>query len=214
MSGRPPLLILGTHVFAEEVADLATESGEHELAGFVENWDRERCRTELLGRPVHWIDDVAELAATHVAVCAIGTTKRRGFVEQAESLRFRFATVRHPTAVVSRAARIEPGAVLSAGVIVATHARIGAHVILNRGVLVGHHTTIGRYVTVSPAANVAGGVTIADGAYIGMGATILDRIRVGEDAVVGAGAVVTRDVPPRTQVVGVPARAVKEVEGR
>jgi acetyltransferase EpsM len=207
---RRPLLILGSHIFAEEVADLVAQAGEYELAGFVENWDRERCGADLLGRPVHWIEDVGALAETHLAVCALGTTQRRAFVEQVEALGFEFATVRHPSAVLSPQARVGPGGIVGAGVVVATRAQVAAHVILNRGVLVGHHTTIGRYVTVSPGANVAGCVTIADGVYVGLGATVLDRIRIGEDAVVGAGSVVTRDVAACTQVVGVPARVVKE----
>ncbi len=212
---KPPLLILGTHVFAEEVADLVDQADEHELAGFVENWDRERSGRELLDRPVHWIDDVGPLARTHAAVCAIGTTRRRAYVEQVAAMGFAFATVRHPSAVVSPRAEVEPGCVVGARVVIATGTRIGAHVILNRGVLIGHHTEIGSCVTVSPGANVAGCVSIGDGAYVGMGATVLDRIRVGEDAVVGAGAVVTRDVPAGTQVLGVPARVVKEgVRGR
>ncbi len=51
-------------------------------------------------------------------------------------------------------------------------------------------------------------VVIEDGADIGAGALILPGVRVGAGAIVGGGAVVTRDVPPRTTVVGNPARCL------
>lgn len=53
-----------------------------------------------------------------------------------------------------------------------------------------------------------GPVRIGDGAWLGTGVVVLDGITIGRDAVVGAGAVVTRDVPERAIVVGVPARQV------
>jgi acetyltransferase EpsM len=210
-----PLVILGSHVFAEEVADLAVGTGQFELTGFIENWDRTRCEQPLLGRPVTWIEDAEPLARTHQAVCAIGSTRRHEFVEAASDLGFEFATLRHPSAQISPQAEIAPGCIVNAGVVVATGASLGGHVIANRGVLIGHHTRIGPYVTLSPGANVAGLVEVGERAYIAMGATIIDRVSIGGLAVVGAGAVVTRDVPERVQVQGVPARVAREgVEGR
>src|SRR4051794_32382632 len=85
-----PLLILGTHVFAEEVADLVEQAGVFELAGCVENQDRSRCAPGLLGLPVHWVGDVAPLAGDHLALCAIGTTARRAYIEEVAELGFRF----------------------------------------------------------------------------------------------------------------------------
>ena len=209
------LLILGTRIFAEEVADLVQQTGEHELAGFVENLDRERCADGLLGLPVHWVDDVPPLAADHEAVCAIGTTRRRAYVDQVTQLGLGFTRTVHHSAIVSPTATLGPGAIVSARVVVAAHTTIGAHVILNRGVLVGHHTEIGDFVTVSPGANLAGKVVVGSGAYIGMGAVVLDGVRVGEGALVGAGAVVVRDVEPHAQVMGVPARPTRMgVDGR
>jgi acetyltransferase EpsM len=207
-------VILGSYAFAEEVADLADAAG-HEVVGFVENWDRDRCAEPFLSRPVIWIDDAGGLAADHQAICSIGSTRRKGFVEQAAAAGFRFGQVRHPSAIVSETSSLGEGCVVGARVVVAASTQIGRHVILNRGVLVGHHTRIGDFVTVSPGANVAGKVTIGEGAYVGMGAIVLDGRSVGDGAVIGAGAVVTRDVPPNVQVQGVPARVVKEgVEGR
>ena len=46
---------------------------------------------------------------------------------------------------------------------------------------------------------------VKKGASIGAGAVIVCGITIGEYAMVGAGAVVTKDVPPYTLVLGVPA---------
>jgi len=52
---------------------------------------------------------------------------------------------------------------------------------------------------------------VKKGASIGANATILPGLTIGEGAMVGAGAVVTKDVPPRTLVVGNPARIVGSI---
>jgi acetyltransferase-like isoleucine patch superfamily enzyme len=55
-------------------------------------------------------------------------------------------------------------------------------------------------------------VVFARGCYVGAGAILLPGVTVGEEAVVAAGAVVTRDVPPRSVVGGVPARVLKKIQ--
>lgn len=52
------------------------------------------------------------------------------------------------------------------------------------------------------------------GASIGSNATILCGVTIGEEAIVGAGSVVTDDVPPRTIVVGNPARILRATHSK
>jgi bifunctional UDP-N-acetylglucosamine pyrophosphorylase/glucosamine-1-phosphate N-acetyltransferase len=53
--------------------------------------------------------------------------------------------------------------------------------------------------------------TIGAGAFIGCDTTLVAPVTVGEHAYTGAGAVVTKDVPPYTLVVGVPAHFVRSL---
>src|SRR5262249_6489990 len=108
----------------------------------------------------HWVDDVARLAATHVAVCGLGTTHRWAYIEQAAALGLRFATVVHPTAHVPAASQVGEGSIVGASVVVGAYAAIGRHVLLNRGSMIGHHTVVEDYVSVLPGANVAGSCRI------------------------------------------------------
>jgi acetyltransferase-like isoleucine patch superfamily enzyme len=88
------------------------------------------------------------------------------------------------------------------------------------GVQIGNRVMIGSHVAISslthdPAAAVMKGTCIAkpvvieDDAWLGAHAVILPGVRVGRGAVVAAGAVVTKDVPARMIVAGVPARPMR-----
>jgi acetyltransferase-like isoleucine patch superfamily enzyme len=70
----------------------------------------------------------------------------------------------------------------------------------------------------SPAANKAPRprilmepVVIEDYVWIGPNATILKGVRLGAGCVVEPGALVTRDIPPRSRVLGNPARITGKV---
>lgn len=57
------------------------------------------------------------------------------------------------------------------------------------------------------------GCRIGRGTLIGMGAIVLNGAEIGEYALIGAGALVTenKNIPPRTLVLGTPARVVREL---
>ena len=75
-----------------------------------------------------------------------------------------------------------------------------------------HAVTIAEEVTMGHGV-IAHGCTIERGALIGMGSRVLDGAIVGEQALIGAGALVPEGmrVPPRTLVLGVPARVKREL---
>ncbi len=51
-------------------------------------------------------------------------------------------------------------------------------------------------------------------AFIGSDTMLVAPVKVGEGARTGAGAVVTKDIPPYTLAVGVPARPIRKLEKR
>ncbi|NJL23323.1 MAG: gamma carbonic anhydrase family protein [Leptolyngbyaceae cyanobacterium SM1_3_5] len=78
------------------------------------------------------------------------------------------------------------------------HGDPGKPTILEANVTIGHRAVIHS-------------AHIEQGCLIGIGAIVLDGVRVGAGSIVGAGSVVTKDVPARSLVVGVPAQVRRQV---
>lgn len=53
-------------------------------------------------------------------------------------------------------------------------------------------------------------VIIEDDVWIGMGVRIVKGVTIGKGSIIGAGAVVTKDIPPYSIAVGVPAKVIKK----
>jgi sugar O-acyltransferase (sialic acid O-acetyltransferase NeuD family) len=142
-----------------------------------------------------------------VAVGGVGNNEpRRRLFEQGISLGLEPLTIKHPSSVCSRWAKVGAGCQLLPGCILNAGAELGRNVIVNSGAIVEHDCRIGDHVHVASGAVLSSTVTVGAGAHIGCGAAIRQLISVGEGATVGAGAVVIRDVPPYALVAGVPAR--------
>ncbi|HXF85082.1 MAG TPA: bifunctional UDP-N-acetylglucosamine diphosphorylase/glucosamine-1-phosphate N-acetyltransferase GlmU [Anaerolineales bacterium] len=95
---------------------------------------------------------------------------------------------------------------------------------LGEGVKMGHFSYIGN-ATIGAHTNIgAGTITcnydgerkhateIGEEVFIGSDTMLVAPVKLGDGARTGAGAVVTKDVPPDTLVVGMPARAIRKVE--
>jgi sugar O-acyltransferase (sialic acid O-acetyltransferase NeuD family) len=121
-------------------------------------------------------------------------------------------TVRHPSTICSQWAEVGAGSQLMPGSIINAGAKLGVNVIINSGALVEHGCIIGAHAHIATGAKLLGDVRVGAGAHIGAGAAVRQGLSIGNNSIVGMGAVVLRDVPPRTIMIGVPARKLREVD--
>ena len=103
--------------------------------------------------------------------------------------------------VIGERVRIQTGCYITAFSVVEDDVFIGP------GVFTYNDNTMGRH---AKGVGLTGAI-LRRASRIGGGARILPGIEVGEEAFVATGSVVTRNVPRRTLVMGVPAKRVRDV---
>ncbi len=149
---------------------------------------------------------LSELSVDYKVVLAVGDpAARRGVVDRMPDW-VEYKTIIHPSARVSRWARIDTGGIIMGGCVVTVGVVILPHVHLNLNTTVGHGVLIESFVTVSPGVNISGEVWIGELSYIGTNAAIREGINVCNKTTVGMGAVVVADISEPGVYVGNPAR--------
>jgi serine O-acetyltransferase len=107
---------------------------------------------------------------------------------------------------------------ITTGIDLPKHSKIGKGLYVGHfgGIIVSPFVEIGEYCNLSHDVTIgmggrgekSGAPKIGNRVFIGPGARIFGAIQIGDDVAIGANSVVTKDVPDRAVVMGIPAQVV------
>lgn len=111
-------------------------------------------------------------------------------------------------------------------VIIQDDVEIGANTCIDRGALkdtvigegskidnlvqIGHNAVLGRNCVIVGQTGIAGSATLEDFVVMGGQSGVVGHVRVGQGAQIAGGSHVIDDVPPRSRMVGTPAKPIRE----
>ncbi|RLE51471.1 MAG: N-acetyltransferase [Candidatus Methanomethylicota archaeon] len=112
--------------------------------------------------------------------------------------------------------KIGSGTIIDGQVRIGDNVNIQSSVYIPIGCIIEDNVFIGPRACLTndkyPPSKKLKGVTIKRNAVIGANSTLIAGVTIGEGAVVAAGAVVTKNVPPKSVVAGIPARIIGSLD--
>lgn len=90
--------------------------------------------------------------------------------------------------------------------------KIGKHCMIasHSGIYANNHNFADLTVLIREQGVTRKGIIIEDNCWLGHGVTVLDGVTIGQGSVIGAGSVVSKDIPPFSIAVGVPAKVIRD----
>ncbi|VEH88051.1 pilin glycosylation protein PglB [Neisseria animaloris] len=203
------LAVIGAGGHAKVILDAALLMEKWETVVFLDDYHNGK-KTEFMGFPL--LGGCGLLGQTvtpdqYDVALAIGdnATRKRRF-EEVEKMGFHLPVITHPSAVVSRFAKVEHGTVIFAQAVVGAGAHIGKGVIINNSATVDHDCRLGDFVHISPGSHLAGNTSIDELSWIGIGSCTRQNSKVGKNCIIGAGAAVIENIPDNETAFGIPAQ--------
>ena len=211
LNGRK-LCIFGIGGFGRETllifidSFIGTGNRYQDFCVFMEN-DVDYHQTEIMGAPV--IRQSEYVADKHLLVIAVGEPSvRKEIVEQFPS-ETEYATLIHPTAVISDWVQLGQGSIVTAGTIVTCNIEIGSHAQLNLHTTIGHDCRIGSFFTAAPGTKISGICTFGECVYFGTNASVRQGVNICSGVTVGMGGVVVKDIASPGVYIGNPLKKLK-----
>lgn len=212
MADLRPLIIVGAGDFGREVASLVNNINTVEpVWNILGHVDDHLTGITSEGLPilggVSCLNTISE-NKPYIIVAIADSQIRKQIAIHLESLGYPFATLVHPSVIVSGSLQVGVGSIICAGTVFAINTQVGRHCIINLQCTLGHDVILEDFVSLMPGTNLAGKVHIKEGCYFGLNSCVINDRVIGEWTIVGAGAAVVRDLPARVVAVGVPARSI------
>lgn len=203
------IYILGAGGFGREllqwIKDINAVAPTWEIGGFLDDnphaLDEYEHDTEIVGTIADWQPKEDEVFAL-----AFGSPElKRKIVAIMKAKGAQFATVIHPTALLSPFAHYGEGLIMFPYSKLSCNSTVGDFVTL-LSTPIGHDTTIGDYTVISGGCNIVRNVVIGRDVFLAAGVCIAQDIHIGDGAYLGLGSVILKDVAPGAKMFGNPAR--------
>lgn len=114
---------------------------------------------------------------------------------------FKFFTIIHPSAIISRTAKIKEGSQILSSASILPNVIIGENCIINTKSSIDHDSIIDDNVNVSPNATICGNVRIKKNTYIGASSTILNNITIGQNCHIFPGSMVNKNIDDNSKYI-------------
>ncbi len=205
------ILIVGAGGFGREllqwIRDINAVEPTWQVAGFLDDnlhaLDGLDIGCSVVGTISGWKPQSDEVFAL-----ALGSpAAKRAVVASLQARGAAFATVIHPTALVSPYAVYGEGLIMFPFSKLSCQTTVGDHVTI-LSTQIGHDNVIGDFTVVSGGCNILRNVRLGADVFVAAGVCVAQDVVVGDGAYLGLGSVVVKDVAPHTKVFGCPARAV------
>lgn len=148
--------------------------------------------------------------SAEIAIAIGEPVHRKALREKVKAAGYKLALMVHPSARVSRFAKLEEGVIVCYGCNISCDTHIGANSFFQSSASAGHDTEIGSDCVISACSRVAGNVTIGNCTYIGMSSLVREQITIGNYVIAAMGSVIQKSVEDDLVVMGNPARAYQK----
>ena len=205
------IIIVGAGGFGREllwwIKDINKAQNKWKILGFIddnpnalEGYD---CDYKIIGSIKDWQPKEDEVFAL-----AFGSPiLKRKIVGILKAKGAKFATIIHPTAMLSEFAKVGEGLIMFPHSKISCNTTIGDFVTL-LATPIGHDTFVGDYTVISGGCNIVRNVKIGKDVFLAAGVCIAQDLVIGDGAYLGLGSVVLKDVPAGATVFGNPARVL------
>lgn len=203
------IIIIGAGGFGREllqwIKDINKAAPTWEIVGFIDDnshaLDGVECDYEVVGTITDWHPQEDEEFAL-----ALGSSElKRKIVAEMKEKGAKFATIIHPTAMLSEFAHHGEGLIMFPNSKLSCNSTVGDFVTILSS-LIGHDTIIGDYSVISGGCNIVRNVHIGSDVFLAAGVCIAQDLTIGDGAYLGLGSVILKDVPPNMKAFGNPAR--------
>lgn len=203
------IYILGAGGFGREllqwIKDINAAEPTWEIGGFLDDnlhaLDEYEHDTPIVGTIKDWQPKEDEVFAL-----AFGSPElKRKIVSIMKAKGAQFASVIHPTALLSPFAHYGEGLIMFPYSKLSCNSTVGEFVTILASPI-GHDTVIGDYTVISGGCNIVRNVVIGNDVFLAAGVSIAQDLHVGDNSYIGLGSVVLKDVAPGSKMFGNPAR--------